>query len=68
MPSMAPMMATETCVSSLPLMPSDNIRAKVEMPMPIQMAIMARPTVVSGLLCGLARGDHAGQRCRQRSW
>ena len=49
-PSMAPTMAIPMCRSILPLMPSDSMRRKVEMPMPIQIAIMARPMVVPGCL------------------
>src|ERR1700679_325783 len=52
-PSMAPTMATPICRSILPLMPSDNMTMNVEMPMPSQIAIMARPKVVSGCLLAL---------------
>src|SRR5579863_6111778 len=52
-PSMAPTMATATCRLSRPLMPSESMAMKMEIPMPAQIAIMARPKVVSGCLLAL---------------
>src|SRR5579862_2767853 len=47
-PSIAPIIARNVCDSYRPVVASDISSRKIEMPMPIQTAAMARPIVVSG--------------------
>ena len=53
-PSSVATTATHTCWSALPLNPSGNSSANIEIPMAVQIDMIARPTVVLGafaLLC-----------------
>src|SRR5208283_4126710 len=47
-PSIAPIIATNTCVSYLPLYASDIRRTKIVQPIEAHIAPIARPIVVSG--------------------
>src|ERR1035437_3062383 len=51
MPSIAPMIATKMFRLNLPLMARHIRTINMEMPMAIQIELMARPSVVLGWLC-----------------
>src|ERR1035438_456060 len=52
-PSMAPIIAMNTCASYRPLNPSDIRTRNKEMPIPIHTAPITSPIVDSGFLCPL---------------
>ncbi len=52
-PSMADITAMYTCWSPLPLKPIGSNRTKIEIPMAIQIEIIARPIVVGGAFVSL---------------